>query len=78
MVTEEVSETSPHTGGLAGKSSTQDREVDFAHPSEGEFARILEFYGVRWRYEPWSFLLGTEGDRITEMFTPDFYVDRQR
>ena len=49
-------------------------EVKFAHPSEIEFARILDFYGVNWSYEPRSFPLRWEGDRIVEMFTPDFYL----
>ena len=48
--------------------------VRFAHPSEAEFARILDFYGVRWDYEPRSFALKWEGDRMQEMFTPDFYL----
>ena len=48
--------------------------VKFAHPSELEFARILDFYGVKWSYEPRSFPLRREGDRILEMFTPDFYL----
>ena len=53
----------------------QTREsVRFAHPSEAEFARILDFYGVRWDYEPRSFALKWEGDRMQEMFTPDFYL----
>ena len=43
----------------------------FAHPSEAEFANILDFYGVRWEYEPRSFHLRCEGDRVVEMFTPD-------
>ena len=46
----------------------------FAHPSEKEFAQILDFYGVRWVYEPHSFPLRWEGDRVTEMLTPDFYL----
>lgn len=46
----------------------------FAHPSEEEFARILDFYGLRWEYEPMSFPLEWEGDRPTEMMTPDFYL----
>lgn len=50
------------------------REIAFAHPSEAEFARILDFYGVRWEYEPRSFSLRREGDRVLEMFTPDFYL----
>jgi hypoxanthine phosphoribosyltransferase len=50
------------------------RTVAFAHPSEDEFARILDFYNIEWVYEPRSFPLRWEGDRITEMFTPDFYL----
>jgi bifunctional protein TilS/HprT len=52
----------------------QIREVTFVHPSEAEFARILDFYEIEWVYEPRSFPLRTEGERITEMFTPDFYL----
>ena len=46
----------------------------FAHPSEEEFARILDFYGLRWEYEPTSFPLEWEDDRPLEMMTPDFYL----
>ena len=46
----------------------------FAHPSEREFAQILDFYGLRWEYEPRSFALRWEGDRVVEMMTPDFYL----
>ena len=46
----------------------------FAHPSEEEFARILDFYGLRWDYEPLSFPLRWDADRIIEMMTPDFYL----
>ncbi len=48
--------------------------VRFAHDSEAEFARILDFYGVAWEYEPRSFPLRWEEDRIVEAFTPDFYL----
>ncbi|MFC1894037.1 hypoxanthine phosphoribosyltransferase [Chloroflexota bacterium] len=48
--------------------------VLFAHPSEEEFARILDFYNIEWVYEPRSFPLRREDDRVTEMFTPDFYL----
>jgi hypoxanthine phosphoribosyltransferase len=47
---------------------------NFAHPSEEEFARILDFYGLDWKYEPRSFPLRWEGDKVVEMFTPDFYL----
>lgn len=46
--------------------------VRFAHESEEEFARILDFYGVIWEYEPRSFVLREEDGRILEAFTPDF------
>jgi bifunctional protein TilS/HprT len=48
--------------------------VVFAHPSEEEFARILDFYHIEWVYEPRSFPLCWEGDKVVEMLTPDFYL----
>ncbi len=46
----------------------------FAHNAEYEFARILDFYGIDWQYEPRSFQLRWEHGHITEAFTPDFYL----
>lgn len=47
----------------------------FAHASEAEFARILEFYGIRWQYEPTSFPLRWDAEgRPIESFSPDFYL----
>lgn len=49
--------------------------VRFAHESEAEFARILDFYGIRWEYEPRSFPLQWDGQgRVVESFSPDFYL----
>ena len=48
--------------------------VVFSHPSEEEFARILDFYRIQWQYEPRSFPLNWEGCTKAEMFTPDFYL----
>ncbi|MCK4353849.1 MAG: GAF domain-containing protein, partial [Dehalococcoidia bacterium] len=50
------------------------RPVEFAHPSEEEFAKLLDFYCIEWLYEPRSFPLRWKGGRIAEMFTPDFYL----
>jgi bifunctional protein TilS/HprT len=50
------------------------RQMTFSHPSEEEFARLLDFYQVEWLYEPRSFPLSSSNNRITEMFTPDFYL----
>jgi hypoxanthine phosphoribosyltransferase len=50
----------------------------FAHPVEAEFARILDFYGVVWHYEPRTFVLRHDAQgRITEAFAPDFYLPDQ-
>ncbi len=50
-------------------------DARFAHESEEEFARLLDFYGVGWQYEPRTFPLrhGDDG-RIVEAFSPDFYL----
>ncbi|MFC2017778.1 hypoxanthine phosphoribosyltransferase [Chloroflexota bacterium] len=52
----------------------QARSVHFVHPSEEEVARLLDFYNIEWVYEPRSFPLKWEDERVTEMFTPDFYL----
>jgi len=50
-------------------------EAAFAHPSEAEFARVLDFYRIRWEYEPTSFPIEWWPDgRVKESFTPDFYL----
>jgi hypoxanthine phosphoribosyltransferase len=49
--------------------------VDFAHASERQFARLLDFYQIDWDYEPRSFDLETDEDgNVTKRFTPDFYL----
>ena len=48
--------------------------MQFAHPSEQEFARFLDYYRIRWQYEPVSFPIAWEDTRVAEMFTPDFYL----
>jgi hypoxanthine phosphoribosyltransferase len=52
-----------------------DPSTPFAHASEAEMARILDFYAVRWEYEPHTFpiLWSLEGD-VVESFSPDFYL----
>jgi hypothetical protein len=50
----------------------------FIHPIEKAFARILDFYGVEWEYEPRTFPLEYDQDgNITEAFKPDFYLPQQ-
>jgi hypoxanthine phosphoribosyltransferase len=50
----------------------------FAHASEAEFAKILDFYKIGWQYEPKTFpIQWDEQGRILESFTPDFYLPAQ-
>src|SRR5262245_53644659 len=50
----------------------------FAHRAELECAKILDYYGVPWEYEPRTFVLEEDDDgRVTEAFTPDFYLPEQ-
>jgi len=47
----------------------------FAHASEAELARILDFYRVRWEYEPHTFpILWNQEGKVVESFSPDFYL----
>ncbi len=82
---------SPHLDGAAPQhTSPSRRSVDsyrsfrgtrpprFVNESERECAEILDFYGVPWEYEPVTFVLETDPDgRITEAFSPDFYLPEQ-
>ena len=50
----------------------------FANRAELECAKLLDYYGVPWDYEPTTFVLETDGEgRVTEAFTPDFYLPEQ-
>ncbi len=47
----------------------------FAHESEAEMARILDFYAVRWDYEPHTFpILWNLDGAVVESFAPDFFL----
>ena len=53
-------------------------QPQFAHPIEAEFANILDFYNIRWVYEPRTFALEWgEDNNVTLAFTPDFYLPDQ-
>ena len=50
----------------------------FANRIEFECAKILDFYGVPWQYEPHQFVLERDQQgRVTSAFTPDFYLPDQ-
>jgi hypothetical protein len=47
----------------------------FAHESERQFGRLLDFYGVAWEYEPTEFTLEWDAiGRPSQGFRPDFYL----
>lgn len=57
---------------------TEKQPPHFSHPAETEFARILDFYGIAWQYEPRTFPLSWDREgRVTEAFSPDFYLPDQ-
>ena len=50
----------------------------FVNEAELEYAKILDYYGVPWMYEPRTFVLERDADgRVVEAFTPDFYLPDQ-
>lgn len=49
--------------------------MDFAHNSERQFARLLDFYQIEWDYEPTTFDIEWDKDGVpTQRFSPDFYL----
>jgi hypothetical protein len=49
--------------------------VRFAHNSERQFAKLLDFYGTAWEYEPRTFVLEWDKDgNPQQAFSPDFYL----
>jgi hypothetical protein len=50
-------------------------EVDFAHNSERQFAKLLDFYQIDWDYEPTTFEIDWDRNgNATQRFSPDFYL----
>jgi hypothetical protein len=48
---------------------------NFAHESEAEFAKFLDFYNVDWSYEPICFpIVWDDQGKVKECFTPDFHL----
>jgi hypothetical protein len=50
-------------------------QTRFANASEAEFAKVLDFYRIPWRYEPQTFPVEWWPDgRVKSSFSPDFYL----
>jgi hypothetical protein len=68
-----VAEKVPHFQAYQGEGVPR-----FANDVELECAKLLDYYGVPWAYEPRTFVLERDDEgRITEAFTPDFYLPEQ-
>ena len=76
LETDEVETTrGRYDRGLVADRVTPDPPPRFAHASEAELARIFDFYGVAWRYEPDVFPISWNADgEVIESFAPDFYL----
>ena len=50
----------------------------FVNEAELAYAKILDYYGIPWLYEPHTFVLERDHEgRVIEAFTPDFYLPEQ-
>ena len=50
----------------------------FASAAEVECAKLFDYYGLPWEYEPRTFVLEQDEEgRTIEAFTPDFYLPQQ-
>ena len=54
------------------------KQPRFANRAELECAKLLDYYGVPWDYEPTTFVLERAADgSVVEAFRPDFYLPQQ-
>jgi hypothetical protein len=57
------------------RKATEEVTALFAHDSERQFADLLDFYSVRWEYEPVEFVLDWHPDGTPRSaFRPDFFL----
>jgi len=67
--------TQPISQSADNESGRNIEQIKFAHPSERIAAEILEFYQIRWEYEPTVFPLEWDGNgNVIASFSPDFYL----
>jgi hypothetical protein len=69
----EVTLENPHFQAYRGRETPR-----FANRAELECAKVLDYYGVPWEYEPTTFVLEEDAEgNIVEAFKPDFYLPEQ-
>lgn len=78
LVSKRISDEAKMADSNIKENSSSSRHPRFSHPSEAEFASLLDFYGIPWQYEPHTFVLeeDEEGNPI-EAISPDFYLPEQ-
>src|SRR3954464_6549989 len=60
------------------QANSQTDAPRFQNDVERECAKILDYYGVQWEYEPHTFVLERDAEgRVVEAFTPDFFLPEQ-
>ncbi len=75
VVAEAPTSDRPGGGRIRRRTGVPGEGPRFAHASEAELARILDFYLVRWEYEPRTFpILWNLDGQVIESFSPDFYL----
>lgn len=75
VVAEAPTPDHPDGGRIRRRAAVPVEGARFAHASEAELARILDFYMVRWQYEPRTFpILWNLDGQVVESFSPDFYL----
>jgi hypothetical protein len=59
----------------SAKATRPTDQIVFAHNSERQFARLLDFYRVEWQYEPTAFPIewDSAGNPV-QYFRPDFFL----
>src|SRR6266481_1228652 len=72
---EDILTTKLDVAQMAHLEPAEDKLPEFAHPSEREFARVMDFYRIRWQYEPKTFPIEWDDNHnVVKAFTPDFYL----
>jgi hypoxanthine phosphoribosyltransferase len=68
-----VTAKAPHFQAYRGEG-----EPRFANEVELECAKLLDYYGIPWMYEPHTFVLERDEEgRIVEAMAPDFFLPEQ-
>ncbi len=57
------------------RTPVEEENGHFMHRSEEEFSSMLDFYRIKWEYEPKTFMLEWDSEgNVVEAFSPDFYL----